>query len=532
MSSTAVLRPVGYFPEARNHVRLLGLAIDPENTRHLSLLMLGFLTFHLMLWTVLPGLSHRSPPWDNIEQIVWTQSMQWGYYKHPPAPTWWMYAWTHLLGRSVWVTFFAAQLSVVFMMACIWRIALKLTTPVRAFTVVMLTSLLAYHGLRGIMANHNTLQLMPVGMLLLASLNAVRSGGWWRWVLVGAAAALCMLSKYSALIWFAALGLWLLQDPRMRSLRAWGSVALALAVCALLMVPHVRWLIQENFPTLAYADKSLLDKAPGEAINHWRELWWFSTAQLARVLPMLLGLWLLRFALRRDENMPVRMDMPARRGDESRFVLILGLGPLVMTFLLGAAGIHLMSSWATTFFVLFGVLVLRWIPNVTPVRLLKMSLLVGFSVEVVLASGLALGAGMLADETGHAARSNFPSAALAGALGKNWRGYIQSPPHVIAGDTWLTGNVSLHMPSQPMVFIDAERERSPWITEAILDSCDVLVLIDRSPDAADASEQTQAWMKAAAVTGTVSLPWTSRLHGPEVKVDWGIVPAKHPACKE
>ncbi|MBC7716569.1 MAG: glycosyl transferase, partial [Pseudorhodobacter sp.] len=29
-----------------------------------------------------------SPPVDNIEQLTWVRSLQWGYYKHPPLPTW------------------------------------------------------------------------------------------------------------------------------------------------------------------------------------------------------------------------------------------------------------------------------------------------------------------------------------------------------------------------------------------------------------------------------------------------------------
>ena len=116
--------------------------------------------------------------------------------------------------------------------------------------------------------------------------------------------------------------------------------------------------------------------------------------------------------------------------------------------------------------------------------------------------------------------------------GRNWSGYIQSPVRVIAGDTWLAGNVSLHTSSQPLIFIDAERKRSPWVTESMLDSCDVLVLVDRTPGAVEASVETLALMKVAAVSGSISLPWTSKVNGPKLTVDWGIVPADHPGCVE
>lgn len=519
-------------------LQLLSWRIDPHSRQDLTLLVCAFLVFHVLLWTILPAISHRAPPWDNIEQLVWTQSLEWGYYKHPPAPTWWMFGWTHLFGRHLWVTFFAAQLSVAFMMFAVWRIALGLTTPVRAFAAVVLTSLLAYHGLRGIMANHNTLQLMPVGFLLLATLAAVRAmnvGGWraWGlWVLVGAVSALCLLSKYSAVIAMASLGLWMLLDARMRSLRAWMGVALALLVCVLLMLPHLMWLKEAGFPTLRYANKVFQGdegSAMATAANHWVDLRRFAAAQLGRVLPMVLGLLALRFVLRRDPALPVR-HQGSMWGEESRFVWVVGLGPLLMTLVLGALGVHLMSSWATTFFVLFGVLALRWVPQVEPACLLKAVVVVGLTAELVLAGGLALGRGVLVDSMGRASRSNFPAQALASALTAQWSGYIQSPLRVVVGDTWLAGNVSLHTASQPLVFIDGDLSRAPWINPAMLNSCDLLVLVDRSPGAVKPSPQTLEYLGAAAVRGQVELPWTSKRRGPVLKVEWGIVPAERPGC--
>lgn len=521
-------------PASPQPLRVLGFGIDPQNARHLAWLTLAFLGLHLLLWTLLPTISHRAPPWDNIEQLVWTQSLEWGYYKHPPAPTWWMYFWTELLGRSVGVTFFAAQLSVVCMLACVWRIALALTTPLRAFVAVVLTSLVAYHGLRGIMANHNTLQLMPVGLLLWAVLGAVRASGRWRWALwalAGAAAALCLLSKYSAVIWFAAIGLWVALDPRMRSLRAWGPVLLAAAVCLVLLTPHIAWMAQADFPTLRYAQHSVeagTPPPPGEAPpSHWSDLWAFALAQIGRLLPALLGLGLLRWGLRRaDAATP-----PATRAtSEERFVWIMGLGPLAITLLLGVGGIHLASSWATTFFVLFGVLLLRWVPSVEPARLLKVALIVGVSAEIVLAGGLAIGRSVLVDRLGRAARSTFPAPALAQELDRAWQAHATTPLRVIAGETWLSGNVSIHLPTQPLVYIDAERDRSPWITADTLERCDLLVLIDRSLKAPGPSTETAQLMTEARAHGTVRVPWTSRPQGPEVVVEWGIVPATQPGC--
>ena len=523
-------------PSATWH--LFGHRLDLGDARQVARLTLAYLALHLLLWTLLPTISHRAPPWDNIEQLVWTQSLEWGYYKHPPAPTWWMYFWTELLGRHVGVTFFAAQLSVVGMLYCVWRIALLVTTPVRALVAVVLTSLVAYHGLRGIMANHNTLQLLPVGLLLWSVLAAVRAVGRRRWLLwagVGASAALCVLSKYSAAIWFAAIGLWLVLEPRMHRLQAWAPVLLAAAVGLLLLAPHIAWMADTNFSTLRYAQQSVDGHAPslsGTAAppppSHWVDLWNFTTAQLGRLAPALLAFAALRWTLRKAPRQAPNLPPDAAR--ERRFVGFMTLGPVAITLLLGVAGVHLASSWATTFFVLFGLLLLRWMPFVDPVRLLKSALLIGVAAQVVLAGGLAIGRGPLVDQLGRSARSNFPAPALAQELEKVWQAHGHTPLRVVAGDTWLSGNVSIHLPTQPLVWIDADRAHAPWIDDAPLARCDTLVLIDRGPEAPTPAPRTLALMQKAATSGTVAVPWTSRAGGPVLTVEWGVVRARQAGC--
>ena len=514
-------------PSSAPALRLPGLAIDPLNPRHMNRLALAFVALHLLAWTLLPGVSHRAPPWDNIEQLVWTQSLQWGYYKHPPAPTWWMFFWTELLGRHVWVTFFAAQLSVAGMLWCLWRMALTVTAPARAFVALVLTALVAYHGLRGIMANHNTLQLLPVGGLLWSVLWAVREQDRWRWLrwaAVGAAAALAFLSKYSALVWFAVIGVWLLQDPRMRTVRAWAPVALAAVVALAGVAPHIAWMAEANFETLRYAENSVENGIGGNA-SHWVDLGYFITAQLGRVAPALIALGLLAWGLRRAA--PATGPAP---GPEWRFALFMGLGPLALTLALGVGGVHLAASWATTFYVFFGVLLLRWVPAAEPARLLKAALIVGVAAELVLAGGLALGRGVLVDVMGRSARSNFPAPALAQQLDQVWRQHAHTPLRVLAGETWLAGNVSIHLPSQPRVFIYADPSHAPWITPAEIARCDLLVLIDRSPDAPAPSAQLVQLMARAQQQGAISVPWTSKPGGPRLTVDWGIVAATQPGC--
>ena len=499
---------------------------DASNSRHMAALTLGFLVFHLALWTVLATISHRAPPWDNVEQLVWMQSLEWGYYKHPPFPTWWVHGWTSLLGRTMWVLFFSAQLSVVLMLFFVWRIALMVTSPARAFAAVVLTSLLIYHGVHGIMANHNTLQLMPVGLLLWLGLLAVREQQWWRWALVGVAAALCLLAKYSALIWLAVIGVWLLQDLRMRSWRAWGGVALALAVCAVLVGPHIEWLVREGYPTLGYAGAAVQGQHDADAVGHWGRLWMFVIVQVSRALPTLIGLGLLYALVRKAPVVAAPKGTP--RAPEWRFVLFMALGPVLLTSALGVTGVRLGSAWAATFFVLFGVWAMRWIPSVAPARLVRTVLWVGLGLEVLLASGMAVGSGWLVDWHGRPARSNFPSELLARQLDAIWRQHAKTPLRVVVGETWLAGNVSFRAKDKPMVFIDADPHKSPWINAGMLRDCGALVVVDRRDFAVPMDPQVSVLLDRAAYSGAVNIPWTRHESGPRLEVEWAILPALHP----
>lgn len=521
---------------------VLPFGLDAANAQHMAWLTWGFMAFHLIMWTVLASLSHRAPPWDNVEQLVWQQSLEWGYYKHPPFPTWWVYGWTSLLGRSMWVTFFAAQLSVVLMQFCIWRIALLVTTPARAFVSVALSSLLIYHGVHGIMANHNTIQLMPVGLLLWLSLLAVRSQGQagqvqqlGRWILVGAAAALCLLSKYSALIWLAVIGAWMLQDRRMRSWRAWAGVGLALLVCAVLMIPHIEWLLREGSPGLAYADRAMQGKNDADNIDHWGRLFKFLVIQLGRVLPLLIGLGLLMYWLKRAAK-SVSADassqpLASEPKSEWTFVLFMTLSPVLLTSLLGVAGVRLGSAWAATFFVMAGVLALYALRRQAATdQLVRKALWVCVGMELLLALGMVIGGAWGADRVGHAARSNFPAARLARKLDLVWAEHARTPLRVVIGETWLAGNVSVRSKTHPLVFIDADPQKSPWIKPHMISDCGALLVIDRRDLANPLDPRVAALLEQAVSTGTLSLPWSRRGNAPKLEVQWAVLEAQNPSA--
>ena len=43
-----------------------------------------FVTFHLIIWTLIPTLTNNNLPLDTIEALAWGSNLDWGFNKHPP----------------------------------------------------------------------------------------------------------------------------------------------------------------------------------------------------------------------------------------------------------------------------------------------------------------------------------------------------------------------------------------------------------------------------------------------------------------
>ncbi len=497
--------------------RQVCMRIDLRNPHHLARLVLCFVAFHLLLWSLLAMISQRAPHWDNMEELVWAQSFQWGYYKHPPFSTWWVHFWVFLFGRSFWITYIAGMVNVALMLLIVWRIALMVATPARALIAVVLTSLIFYHSVNGIVADQNTIQLMPVALLLWMMLLGVREGKWWQWALAGVAATMCVLTKYSAAIWFAVIGAWVLLEPRVRNTRAVVGLVLAVVVSIVLLVPHIHWLVTENYPTFQYANYQVSSES-----NHLTRLWRFLLAQFSRVAPVLIAVGVIRYTLRRDPVVPaVVVGYP-----ESRFVTMMAFGPMVLTSLMGVALVSLHSNWAAAFFVLFGVYALRWLPEVDTQKLVKTALVVALSIDVLMAAGVALSSGVLVDMIKRTARSNFPSVQLATQTDKIWDDRMSIPMKVVVAEEWMGGVLSVKSKYQPMVFLNAEPNETPWLRPEIVDQCGAFVLVDRQRDAKPPRAKVQALLDRAEHKGVLTMPWNRFKSEPTLNVEWAIVAPK------
>lgn len=499
---------------------------DPENTRQLTKVTLCLIGFNFLLWTILAILSQSAPHKDSIEELFWIQSFDWGYPKFGPISTWWVYAWVSVFGRSIWVTYVAGQVNVALMLLVVWRICLLMMSPARALMAIVLTSLVAYHSINGIQVSSNLLQLFPTALLLWALLLAVRHLDWWRWVLVGIAGAICLLTKYSAGIWFAVMGLWVLQDTRMHNWRAMRGVLIAMVAALIALVPHIEWLVRENAPTIRYMQYQV----SGE-VNHMAQLGKFIFSQIGKIAPVIVALLILRFTLKPDaQAAAIAADIPYTN-QEMRFISFAALGPMLLTSVLGTAFISLHANWATSYFIFLGVYVLRWVPLSDTTRAVHQVLKVGLLLNILIACSTALYFGLIADLMSKTPRENFPAKQLGMKFDQVWDVEMKSPLKVVIGETWIAGVTSVTSRYQPLVVPYGDYAEAASVKPELIKRCGALIVMDASET--KLNPNMQAFLARATIKGSFELAWNRFKSKPTYEVNWAIIePETKGACAQ
>lgn len=87
---------------------------------------------------------YRSVQLDSAEQFVWAVSMENGYWKHPPLPSWMLHALVQLFGPSVALPVVATQFAMLCALLILYRLGVRMMSPQRAMLIEVLASLISY----------------------------------------------------------------------------------------------------------------------------------------------------------------------------------------------------------------------------------------------------------------------------------------------------------------------------------------------------------------------------------------------------
>ncbi len=500
-------------------------ALSP--TTHQGRWVLLLCVGQVLLWGLVVGLNYSAPEIDSAEQFVWAFSMENGYWKHPPLPSWTMHALIQLFGPSLLLPFVATQTCIVIALALTWRLGNEFMSPTRSLIAMALTSLVTYHNIGGDSFNHNTVLLPFQAAALLLFYLATRRQAWHLWALAGLFAGLAMLVKYVALFPLVGLLLYFALDRSLHTRRALFGLLLAIGVFTLVLVPHLLWLQASHFLPFRYAHE-VTRELPG-MLATLQSLAGFVFIQLMRLLPFFVGLALVMLPGR--ASAPAAGKLARLAPGDRLFVWTAACTPLIITMSIGLfSETALQARWGTNAFLLTGLLAMTLLRRPDSPAMFKRCLQTVIVMQIVLCLAQTLSKTVLADRFERRTRANFPGAVLALNAQQTWAAHTDAPLRLVVSDIWLGGNLIANSPKRLAVLIDGHHFKSPWVKDKAVERCGALILDDTTADSADRaapSPALEALMARAEFTGTWTLPWAHpklRADSPERGVvRWGII---------
>jgi 4-amino-4-deoxy-L-arabinose transferase-like glycosyltransferase len=417
--------------------------------------LLALVLAQIAFWTLAPALSHSAPPLDVVEMYVWGREHVVATFKHPNLPGLVLEATRFLtFGQTGWPAYLVSQ---VFIGATFWAVfalGRDLMDGPRALAGALLLTGVYFFSWVTPEFNHNVAQMPLWALVMLFLWRATTNGKWLDWLLLGAFAGLSLWAKYSSAILLVVAAIWILWDATARKRILTPGPWIALAAFALTAAPQALWLIAHAFQPFGYAAR----RASG---GEWYAPLEFLGTLALDHLPMLLLLAVAGFFGKAAADAPAKPQQRALR-----FLLLLGLGPALLTAL-GAAlgGAALRSSWGAPMVVLSGLIVVALMSTkFSAPRLQRLG--VGAFALIVLISGLYFGHMAYGREFREKPlRGNWPQAEISATLEQTWRSETHNAPlNIVAGDIWTGGLIGLDTPHPPSVLINGDFATSPWVT--------------------------------------------------------------------
>jgi hypothetical protein len=316
---------------------------------------------------------------------------------------------------------------------------------------VLLLEGVIYYNFTSPEFNANILQLPFWALTGWSFYRAVKDDRLHDWLLLGVFSAACLYSKYSTVILLVTLGLMLLAHPEGRKRLKGPGPYVALALTALLFLPHAIWLMHHHFIPFNYAHNQMKPPLHSPSL-----LFGLVTGQLLALLPAAL----LYFSVFNSRS----PDQDRLHSFDRAFLCAVTFGPFILTFLMSfITGFKVRDMWATPFWNFIGLWVIfRFPPVLSPdsKRRFAFGLSVIFVFTLIAYAGSIIYGPYVTNKT---QRVHFPGRALASQIADAWHERFHAPLTYMIGDIWPAGNVAYYAPERPHVLIMGDYAVSPWI---------------------------------------------------------------------
>lgn len=418
--------------------------------------LLYILAFSLVWWGIFATTRHYLDGADMVENYAWGMEWQWGTNKHPPLFGWITAAWFRLFPVGDGAYYLLNQVNLAIALGLLALAMKRILGWEKVLIATVLTTLGTHFGPdSGFKYNANTALLPFVAGFVWSLLHALERGRARWFILAGVFAAAALLTKYYALVLFAAIGLAILVTLRPPLVPLLKGTAVTGATALLLVSPHIVWSIHHGWPSLHYMHEA-------------HEAGGFK----AHVVALVGALGFSGVALLAWGGSLVRL--PAGPADQAPRAPRLGLGILGLSVALTVLaalvqGISPVSSWLIP-----ALLFLGWaLVDLTPTRFDSEALarrVYGFGLVYLVVAVVAAAFWERQDQAYPAQPAYALPQRIAEDVTRLYRDAYARPIEYAAGTFPLPYILSFYSPDHPHGLYGVDLAESPWIDAGALRS--------------------------------------------------------------
>jgi hypothetical protein len=340
----------------------------------------------------------------------------------------------------------------------VWRLSARFLDDEKRVVGLALLTLVPFFNFHALKFNQNTVLLPLWAATTLWFLRSFETRRLVDAALAGLGAAACMYGKYWSIVLLLGLGLAALADPRRAAYFRSGAPWVTIAVGALVLVPHVAWLVASDFAPFSYAVDV---HGAGSVVATVRTSLSYLAGSVTYVaVPLLLVALMVRPGRAAIADMAWPAN-PERRLAAAAFWATLLLPALVAPLI----GVQLVSLWSISAFSLLPIMLLSSplaaISRRDATRVVAIAVVFPFVMAAV-APAIAF-----AIHRSGATPSATHSSVLVEPVERLWRETSDRPLKLFAGFDDFTDGVAFYLPSHPLPAHVLDSKVSPAMEERI-----------------------------------------------------------------
>ena len=403
-----------------------------KNTPKIFFLLL---LVHLLIWTLIPSLTNQNLPLDTIEALAWGSNLDWGFNKHPPLSAFAVEIFYQIFGSQDWAYYFLSQLFVIIAFFAVYKLSEEIFNNQKlALLSVLLLEGIYFYNFTTPEFNVNVAQLPFWALTTYYTRRCIKYEKAIDYVFLGLFAGLGILSKYLFIYLIIGIKLVFIYFLRKGKKIKFSHYFIAGPITLLILLPHLIWLIENNFITIVYGLQRT--GGVGDFLDHLIYPLIFLGKQIGLLIPFLLMSFFLIKKVKSRINL---------KDKKLVFLLLTTILPIFLMLLTSMIiGAKIRTMWMTPFYLFAGTLMIYIFKS--QINLNKLKNFITVFVILFLISPLAYA---IISITKTDKRTDFPGKEKAKKVQIEWDKKYKSKIKYVIGDEWYGGNLSYHLESRP-----------------------------------------------------------------------------------